>query len=237
MSVLYFIRRGKTIIGPSTLEKIKANIVKGNILASDAVSQKQDGPWQILSDVPELARLLSGEQPITVEEKTEQPVAEVEAVLTTEILVEEQRDDRTLYNDGGITINREFFKFTNADGLIESFAIRNISGHAINIERWDRSIWRVVGCIFALIVLIILANAGMAVIHGQWTQFLGLAAFGAVLVGFGYLIYKYNYLKLFDKYHLTLQTNAGPSNTIWSKKQSDISEITFALEEAMKQHG
>ena len=59
MASQYFIRRGRKVIGPVSLAKVKQSIANGKVLAEDQISKLRDGPWQAIGEVPQLSSLLT----------------------------------------------------------------------------------------------------------------------------------------------------------------------------------
>ena len=64
MASQYFIRRGRKIIGPVALAKVKQSIANGKVLAEDQISKLRDGPWQVIGKVPQLASLVTAAPPV-----------------------------------------------------------------------------------------------------------------------------------------------------------------------------
>lgn len=64
MASQYFIRRGRKIIGPVSLAKVKQSIANGKVLAEDQISKLRDGPWQVIGKVPQLASLVKAAPPV-----------------------------------------------------------------------------------------------------------------------------------------------------------------------------
>ena len=64
MASQYFIRRGRKIIGPVSLAKVKQSIANGKVLAEDQISKLRDGPWQVIGKVSQLAPLVTAAPPV-----------------------------------------------------------------------------------------------------------------------------------------------------------------------------
>lgn len=56
MAEQFYIRRGQKTVGPTSIEKIRANISTEKIVPTNLIATSPDGPWQAISDFPPLPK-------------------------------------------------------------------------------------------------------------------------------------------------------------------------------------
>ena len=232
----FYIKTEDQEYGPFTSDQLRQAVASGKLKSAHYVKKETTGEWIEASRI----HGLFGRDNKTVESADSflagaetSPPLESPAPPLPEV---QQQTNETFYKDEGIIITREYFKFPNTDGHVDSFAIRNIAGHGIEVQRPDRRSHRVVMGILVFFALMALLTCFGSLAGGEWKSFFAAGLGSLAFAGVTYLYYLFVYLRLFDRYFLVVQTNAGPCKTIWSKHQSDISEMIGALELAMRQH-